>query len=49
MMVNDPQRPELARESQDVEAPPQRVEQGPHHTGRGMFSPPFLSSVNPYF
>jgi hypothetical protein len=37
MVVNDPQHPEIARESQDVEAPPLRVEEAPHHTGRGMF------------
>ncbi|KAB8076932.1 hypothetical protein BDV29DRAFT_73148 [Aspergillus leporis] len=35
MVVNDPQHPEIARESQDVEAPPLRVEEAPHHTGRG--------------
>lgn len=35
MMHNDPKRPEIARESQDVETPPQRVEDAPHHTGRG--------------
>ncbi|KAJ5143265.1 uncharacterized protein N7515_002052 [Penicillium bovifimosum] len=35
MVVNDPHRPELARESQDVESPPLRAEQLPHHTGRG--------------
>lgn len=36
MRHNDPKRPEIARESQDVESPPQRVEEAPHHTGRGM-------------
>ncbi|KAL2852988.1 hypothetical protein BJX68DRAFT_265232 [Aspergillus pseudodeflectus] len=36
MVHNDPDRPEIARESQDVEAPPRRVQEGaPHHTGRG--------------
>ncbi|KAL4889972.1 hypothetical protein BDV59DRAFT_100992 [Aspergillus ambiguus] len=35
MMHNDPDHPELARESQDVEAPPLRMEEAPHHTGRG--------------
>ncbi|KAL4866091.1 hypothetical protein BDV12DRAFT_199529 [Aspergillus spectabilis] len=36
MLHNDPDRPELARESQDVEAPPMRVQDAqPHHTGRG--------------
>lgn len=47
MMHNDPKRPEIARESQDVESPPQRVEEAPHHTGRGMFldrSVPSLSN-----
>lgn len=38
MAYNDPAHPELARESQDVETPPLRVEEAPHHTGRGMFS-----------
>lgn len=38
MVVNDPEHPEIARESQDVEAPPLRVEEAPHHTGRGMLS-----------
>ena len=37
MVYNDPQHPEIARESQDVETPPLRVEEAPHHTGRGMF------------
>lgn len=36
MVHNDPQHPEIARESQDVDMPPQRVGQAPHHTGRGM-------------
>lgn len=35
MVHNDPERPELARESQDVEAPPVRIQEGAHHTGRG--------------
>ena len=35
MVHNDPQHPELARESQDVDTPPLRVEEAPHHTGRG--------------
>ncbi|KAJ5676029.1 hypothetical protein N7462_008926 [Penicillium macrosclerotiorum] len=35
MVHNDPERPEIARESQDVESPPLRAEQLPHHTGRG--------------
>lgn len=36
MVYNDPERPEIARERQDVESPPLRAEQFPHHTGRGM-------------
>ncbi|EAW23559.1 DUF3602 domain-containing protein [Aspergillus fischeri NRRL 181] len=35
MVQYDPERPEIARELQDVESPPQRVEEAPHHTGRG--------------
>lgn len=35
MVHNDPERPEIARESQDVESPPLRAELYPHHTGRG--------------
>lgn len=35
MVYNDPHHPEIARESQDVETPPLRVEEAPHHTGRG--------------
>ncbi|KAE8151615.1 hypothetical protein BDV25DRAFT_89297 [Aspergillus avenaceus] len=35
MAYNDPEHPEIARERQDVEAPPLRVEDAPHHTGRG--------------
>ncbi|KAL4929209.1 DUF3602 domain-containing protein [Aspergillus undulatus] len=36
MLHNDPDHPELAREMQDVEAPPMRhQEHAPHHTGRG--------------
>ena len=42
MMHNDPKHPEIARESQDVESPPQRVEEAPHHTGRG-------GAANAYF
>jgi hypothetical protein len=37
MVQYDPERPEIARELQDVESPPQRVEEAPHHTGRGRF------------
>lgn len=36
MVHNDPDRPEIARERQDVDSPPLRAEQLPHHTGRGM-------------
>ncbi|KAL4884438.1 hypothetical protein BJY04DRAFT_215403 [Aspergillus karnatakaensis] len=43
MVHNDPNHPELARESQDVEAPPMRVQETqPHHTGRG-------GAANAYF
>ncbi|KAG0157200.1 hypothetical protein PDIDSM_4385 [Penicillium digitatum] len=35
MAHNDPERPEIARESQDVESPPCAPQQIPHHTGRG--------------
>ena len=38
MVYNDPERPDIARERQDVESPPLRVEEAPHHTGRGMDS-----------
>ena len=33
MMVNDSK--EITREAQDVEMPPQRTDQAPHHVGRG--------------
>jgi hypothetical protein len=35
MARNDPNHPELARASQDVEAPVHREPEGPHHYGRG--------------
>jgi len=35
MANNDPTNPELARQSQDVKAPPLREHEGPHHVGRG--------------
>ncbi|KAF2877834.1 hypothetical protein BDV95DRAFT_600535 [Massariosphaeria phaeospora] len=35
MARNDPNHPELARASQDVNAPPLREPEGPHHIGRG--------------
>ena len=36
MARNDPAHPELARASQDVDAPPiHRDPEGPHHYGRG--------------
>jgi hypothetical protein len=35
MARNDPLHPELARASQDVEAPAHREKDGPHHYGRG--------------
>ncbi|KAE8356661.1 hypothetical protein BDV28DRAFT_144985 [Aspergillus coremiiformis] len=44
MVVNDPQRPEIARESQDVEIPPLRVEEAPHFTGRGGAANAYIPS-----
>ncbi|KNG83704.1 hypothetical protein ANOM_007833, partial [Aspergillus nomiae NRRL 13137] len=44
MVVNDPEHPEIARESQDVEAPPLRVEEAPHHTGRGGAANAYIPS-----
>lgn len=35
MAKNDPNHPEIARASQDVEAPSLREPEGPHHYGRG--------------
>ncbi|CBX90303.1 hypothetical protein IAQ61_001799 [Plenodomus lingam] len=35
MAVNDPERPDLARAAQDVDAPPPPEPQGPTHYGRG--------------
>ncbi|CAI6341587.1 unnamed protein product [Periconia digitata] len=35
MARNDPNFPEIARASQDVEAPVHREPEGPHHYGRG--------------
>jgi hypothetical protein len=35
MMNNDFARPEVARASQDVDAPRHREQDGPHHFGRG--------------
>lgn len=37
MMYNDPDHPELARGSQDVERPPQRSEEHVHFVGRGLY------------
>lgn len=37
MMHNDPEHPELARESQDVEEPPVRSEENVQFAGRGMW------------
>ncbi|KAL3456507.1 hypothetical protein BJX64DRAFT_294056 [Aspergillus heterothallicus] len=44
MMHNDPDHPELARESQDVEAPPMRFQEAPHHTGRGGAANQYIPS-----
>ncbi|RAL02457.1 DUF3602 domain-containing protein [Aspergillus ibericus CBS 121593] len=35
MMHNDPEHPEIAREMQDVDSPPLRMEEAPHFMGRG--------------
>jgi hypothetical protein len=48
MVHNDPDRPELARESQDVESPPLRAQQIPHHTGRGMILFSYTHPAIPY-
>ncbi|KAI9038330.1 DUF3602 domain-containing protein [Aspergillus affinis] len=45
MVVNDPQHPEIAREMQDVESPPLRVEDAPHHTGRGGAANAFIPTA----
>ncbi|KAL4907399.1 hypothetical protein BDW74DRAFT_176168 [Aspergillus multicolor] len=45
MVHNDPDRPELARESQDVEAPPMRVQEAPHYTGRGGIANQYIPSA----
>ncbi|OJI96402.1 hypothetical protein ASPVEDRAFT_78176 [Aspergillus versicolor CBS 583.65] len=45
MMHNDPDHPELARESQDVEAPPVRIQEGAHHTGRGGAANQYIPSA----
>ncbi|KAJ5211473.1 uncharacterized protein N7498_003119 [Penicillium cinerascens] len=44
MVHNDPDRPEIARESQDVDSPPLRAEQFPHHTGRGGAANAYIPS-----
>ncbi|BCR84491.1 DUF3602 domain-containing protein [Aspergillus chevalieri] len=46
MVYNDPERPEIARESQDVETPPLRVEEAPHHTGRGGAANAYVPSAD---
>ena len=43
MAKNDPDNPELARASQDVDLPPHRLTEGPQHSGRGLFK--FLLAV----
>jgi len=45
MMQNDRERPELARGSQDVEAPPQRSEEQVHFTGRGGVANAFIPAA----
>jgi len=46
MMQNDPEHPEIARESQDVETPPQRIEESRHHTGRGTLAARILRTCH---
>ncbi|KAL4802806.1 hypothetical protein BDV18DRAFT_146630 [Aspergillus unguis] len=45
MVQNDPDRPEIARERQDVEAPPMRVHPEAHHTGRGGAANQYIPSA----
>ena len=47
MMHRDPNHPELARESQDVDSPPQRSEDTVHFTGRGNIHFNFIGIWNP--
>jgi len=35
MAKNDPNNPDAARTAQDVDVPPQRLNEGPQHSGRG--------------
>ncbi|KAL1979549.1 hypothetical protein VTN96DRAFT_5578 [Rasamsonia emersonii] len=45
MMHNDPEHPELARESQDVEEPPVRSEENVQFAGRGGVANVFIPAV----
>lgn len=45
MMHNDPEHPEIAREMQDVESPPLRVEEAPHFMGRGGAANAYIPSA----
>ncbi|PYH99911.1 hypothetical protein BO71DRAFT_368035 [Aspergillus ellipticus CBS 707.79] len=45
MIHNDPQHPELARELQDVESPPLRVDEAPHFTGRGGAANAYIPTI----
>jgi len=45
MMYNDPDHPELARGSQDVERPPQRSEEHVHFVGRGGAANAFIPTT----
>jgi len=45
MMHKDPNHPELARESQDVESPPQRSEDSVHFTGRGGVANAYIPTI----
>jgi len=44
-MHKDPNHPELARESQDVESPPQRSEDSVHFTGRGGVANAYIPTI----
>ncbi|KAJ5887634.1 hypothetical protein N7495_007675 [Penicillium taxi] len=45
MVQNDLERPEIARERQDVESPPLRAQVMPHYIGRGGAANAYIPSV----
>ncbi|KAL1963521.1 hypothetical protein VTN77DRAFT_8102 [Rasamsonia byssochlamydoides] len=45
MMHNDPEHPELARESQDVEEPPMRSEDNVSFAGRGGVANAYIPAI----